>query len=92
MSYFKCPKCGDRTEVFGHGGAKQTAEELNMAFLGEVRHLVRGFDLVQDFHWRGKTFSNATTVFPGSRFRWTVLYGKLRIKEILLLSRHPKVS
>jgi ATP-binding protein involved in chromosome partitioning len=36
MSYFICPKCGERSEVFGHGGARREAERLGVAFLGEV--------------------------------------------------------
>ena len=36
MSYFHCPKCGERSEIFGHGGAKLTAEELGCDFLGEI--------------------------------------------------------
>ena len=36
MSYFLCPKCGDRSEIFGHGGAREEAEKLGVPFLGEV--------------------------------------------------------
>ncbi|MFN3075675.1 MAG: Mrp/NBP35 family ATP-binding protein [Alphaproteobacteria bacterium] len=36
MSYYVCPKCGHRDEIFAHGGARKTAEELNCDFLGEV--------------------------------------------------------
>ena len=36
MSYFLCPKCGERSEIFGHGGARQEAEKLGVPFLGEV--------------------------------------------------------
>ncbi|MCR9176447.1 MAG: iron-sulfur cluster carrier protein ApbC [Alphaproteobacteria bacterium] len=36
MSYFLCPSCGERHEVFGHGGARQEAERLGVPFLGEV--------------------------------------------------------
>ncbi|WP_416899885.1 MAG: iron-sulfur cluster carrier protein ApbC [Minwuia sp.] len=36
MSYFLCPSCGERSEIFGHGGARETAAELNCDFLGEV--------------------------------------------------------
>ena len=36
MSYFLCPHCGERSDIFGHGGARETAEELNCDFLGEV--------------------------------------------------------
>jgi ATP-binding protein involved in chromosome partitioning len=36
MSYFICAKCGERHEIFGHGGAKAEAEALGVPFLGEV--------------------------------------------------------
>jgi len=36
MSYFCCPNCGHRTEIFGHGGARKEAERLGMEFLGEI--------------------------------------------------------
>jgi len=36
MSYFLCPKCGTRSDVFGHGGARHEAERLGVPFLGEV--------------------------------------------------------
>jgi ATP-binding protein involved in chromosome partitioning len=36
MSYFLCPHCGQRTEIFGHGGAQETAKKLGLDFLGEV--------------------------------------------------------
>ena len=36
MSYFTCPKCGERSEIFGHGGARDEAEKLGVEFLGEV--------------------------------------------------------
>jgi ATP-binding protein involved in chromosome partitioning len=36
MSYFVCPHCGERTDVFSHGGARKEAEKLGVPFLGEV--------------------------------------------------------
>ena len=36
MSYFLCPQCGTRSDVFGHGGARHEAERLGVPFLGEV--------------------------------------------------------
>ena len=36
MSYFLCPHCGERTEIFGYGGAREAAEKLGLEFLGEV--------------------------------------------------------
>lgn len=36
MSYFQCPECGTRSDIFGHGGARHEAERLKVPFLGEV--------------------------------------------------------
>jgi ATP-binding protein involved in chromosome partitioning len=36
MSYFLCPHCGERSDIFSHGGARQEAERLGTDFLGEV--------------------------------------------------------
>jgi ATP-binding protein involved in chromosome partitioning len=36
MSYYSCPHCGERSEVFGHGGAPEIAEEMGIDFLGEI--------------------------------------------------------
>lgn len=36
MSYFLCPDCGGRHDIFGHGGARAEADRLNVPFLGEV--------------------------------------------------------
>jgi ATP-binding protein involved in chromosome partitioning len=36
MSMFICPKCGERSDIFGHGGAKAEAEKLGIPFLGGV--------------------------------------------------------
>jgi ATP-binding protein involved in chromosome partitioning len=36
MSYFTCPHCGERSEIFSHGGARAEADKLGMDFLGEI--------------------------------------------------------
>ena len=36
MSYFTCPKCNTRSNIFNHGGAKSTADEMGVEFLGEI--------------------------------------------------------
>jgi ATP-binding protein involved in chromosome partitioning len=36
MSYFQCPHCGTRSDIFGHGGARLEAERLGVPFLGEI--------------------------------------------------------
>jgi ATP-binding protein involved in chromosome partitioning len=36
MSYFICPHCGGRSDIFAHGGARNEAERYGVPFLGEV--------------------------------------------------------
>jgi ATP-binding protein involved in chromosome partitioning len=36
MSYYVCPHCGKRDDIFGHGGGKQEAERMEVPFLGEI--------------------------------------------------------
>jgi ATP-binding protein involved in chromosome partitioning len=36
MSFFQCPHCGERTDIFGHGGARDEATRLGVPFLGAV--------------------------------------------------------
>ena len=36
MSYFLCPHCGGRSEIFAHGGARAAAEKAGVPFLGEA--------------------------------------------------------
>jgi ATP-binding protein involved in chromosome partitioning len=36
MSYFLCPQCGARSEIFSHGGARREAAKLGVEFLAEI--------------------------------------------------------
>jgi ATP-binding protein involved in chromosome partitioning len=36
MSYFVCGHCGEKTDIFGTGGGRKMAEDLQIPFLGEV--------------------------------------------------------
>lgn len=36
MSYFLCPHCGERTDIFDHGGVRRGAEQLGVPFLGSI--------------------------------------------------------
>ena len=36
MSYFVCPHCQGRSDIFSHGGARREADKLGMEFLGEI--------------------------------------------------------
>ena len=53
MSYFLCPGCGHRAEIFSHGGARKEAERSGIEFLGEIpldgavrEHADRGIPLL----------------------------------------------
>ncbi len=36
MSYFKCPKCGEITRIFGQGGAERLGKEMGLPLLGQI--------------------------------------------------------
>jgi ATP-binding protein involved in chromosome partitioning len=36
MSFYCCPNCGHRADIFGHGGARLEADRLGTEFLGEI--------------------------------------------------------
>ncbi|KAK9817145.1 hypothetical protein WJX72_010281 [[Myrmecia] bisecta] len=36
MSYYQCPSCGHQEHIFGDGGAKRTAQEMQMELLGQI--------------------------------------------------------
>ena len=36
MSYFICPNCGERSDIFAHGGASIAASQIGVDFLGEI--------------------------------------------------------
>lgn len=47
MSYYICPDCGHRAEIFSHGGARRHAEAAGVEFLGEIP-LVEDIRVVSD--------------------------------------------
>src|SRR4029077_10345332 len=36
MSYFQCPHCGTKSDIFGHGGGGDEAAGFGVPFLGEI--------------------------------------------------------
>jgi len=36
MSVFVCPHCGEKTDIFSHGGGKKTGERYNVPLLGQL--------------------------------------------------------
>jgi ATP-binding protein involved in chromosome partitioning len=58
MSYFVCPDCGKRYDIFGSGGAKRRAEEMGIPFLGEVPINIR----IREHGDEGRTAENFNDV------------------------------
>ena len=58
MSFFLCPTCNTQHDIFGSGGAKQKAKELNVPVLGEVP-LITELRQLADQGQIGKAFENA---------------------------------
>ena len=36
MSYFQCPHCGEKTEIFSRGGGEKTSQRYNVPLLGKI--------------------------------------------------------
>ncbi|MEE9591386.1 MAG: iron-sulfur cluster carrier protein ApbC [Thermodesulfobacteriota bacterium] len=36
MSFFLCPHCGEKTDIFSQGGGERTSERYQVAFLGKI--------------------------------------------------------
>ena len=36
MSFFSCPHCGGRSDIFSHGGGEAASKKLDVPFLGEI--------------------------------------------------------
>ena len=60
MSYYVCPHCGHRDEIFSHGGAKAAAEALEVPFLGAIPLNIA----IREHGDNGKPFANFTDVDP----------------------------
>jgi ATP-binding protein involved in chromosome partitioning len=50
MSTFICPHCGERSDIFGHGGAEHEAARVGVPFLGAI-----------PLHMRIREYSDAGT-------------------------------
>src|SRR5512135_2105747 len=61
MSYFLCPHCGERTDIFAHGGAQKMAEKYETPFLGEI-------PLDVAIRVGGDTGKPVTVTHPGSPY------------------------
>jgi ATP-binding protein involved in chromosome partitioning len=59
MSTFICPKCGEHSDIFGHGGAEAEAQRLGVPFLG-------GVPLDMEVRLRSDTGQPITATLPDS--------------------------
>ncbi len=66
MSYFLCPSCGHRTEIFGTGGARAEAERIGVPFLG-------GIPLHQDIRERSDAGIPIVIANPESEYAQTYI-------------------
>ncbi len=69
MSGFAVPGTGQRFDIFGHGGARQKAEELGVPFLGEVP-IVMNIREQGDAGQVGAVFNDPTTAAPLERIAY----------------------
>src|SRR5499427_5539247 len=82
MSYFVCPQCGTRSDIFGHGGARDEAERLGVPFLGEVP---------LDIAIREKSDSGSPVVATAPDSTHAKYYRKIamRVRDGLAVSSRP---
>lgn len=60
MSYYVCPHCGHRDEIFSHGGARAAAEQLGVPYLGAIPLNVR----IRDHGDHGRALGYFTDTEP----------------------------
>lgn len=79
MSYYICPTCGTRADIFGHAGAQTAAQELNVPFLGEI-----------PLHIDIRTNSDSGTpiVYCKPKSPYSMAYKEIANKIIGELARH----
>jgi ATP-binding protein involved in chromosome partitioning len=77
MSFHVCGGCGERAEIFGHGGGRRMAADLSIPFLGEVP-LVRGIRESMD---AGRPVVSAAPDSPEAQAFVSIAKGVLRELE-----------
>ena len=80
MSYFCCPNCNHRAEIFGHGGARLEAKRLGIAFLGEI-------PLLLDVRASGDAGTPITAAAPDSAAAQAFGALAIRVKERIAAGR-----
>ncbi len=86
MSYFCCPECGHRAELFGHGGARREAERLGVEFLGEIPLLLD----IRESGDSGRPIAASAPDSPGGR-AYAALAERLWAKLDAPVSAGPRI-
>jgi len=82
MSTFICPHCGTRSDIFGHGGARQEAERLGVPFLGEV-------PLAMDIREKSDAGTPVVVSEPGSAHAQYFRDIAARVRDALKVGSRP---
>ncbi len=80
MSYFNCPHCEGRSDIFSHGGAHKTADDLNVPFLAEVP-LELGIREMTDSGRQEELVRNVEQGFPYRQAATSLLDQLMKKKE-----------
>ena len=86
MSYFCCPNCGHRSELFGHGGARWEAARLGVEFLGEIPLLLD----IRESGDAGRPVAAAAPDSPAGQ-AYATLAGKLWAKLGAPMGAGPRI-
>jgi ATP-binding protein involved in chromosome partitioning len=89
MSYFVCPKCSERIDVFGYGEGRRTAEQFSVPFLGEIEIDPRiriGGDTGKPVAALGETAPGAASLYAMARNVAT------RVAEVSAAGTGPRVE
>jgi len=89
MSYFVCPKCSERIDVFGYGEGRRTAEQFSVPFLGEIEIDPRiriGGDTGKPVAALGETAPGAASLYAMAR------NVAARVAEVSAASTGPRVE
>jgi ATP-binding protein involved in chromosome partitioning len=89
MSYFLCPHCNERIDVFGYGEGRRTAEQFSVPFLGEIEIDPRiriGGDTGKPVAALGETAPGAASLYAMAR------NVAARVAEVSAASTGPRVE
>jgi len=94
MSCFKCPKCGEKSYIFGEGGAQRTAEEMDMKLLGAVSESCHNwFHLapILELWWLCLSLLYLRKDESFSKIRLLLQFPWISDAENILLGKHPNL-